>query len=175
MAERSRTPYLAALEDWLGRMECPYVLPDAAQKRALAETAGKAFDLLIHSAVGPNLLAGLQGRRFPLAAGGGAASRGKRWENWLTRQDVEAMRLWQKVFDESFLATVVVAYRIDGPAHRSQLHDLHAFGGESFAFYALELEEYLRLARPRSRRWQTISVPGSEFSRRCRPLEELLR
>ena len=167
MAQRS-VHYEAAFEDYLRSRGWPDVAVDEAKKAIFAGAAIKSFDFLVYSAEGANLLADVKGRKFPdSAAGRGRGTHTRAWENWITRDDVNGLREWQKVFGPDFLAVLVFAYWLQGPPRRAPFEDVHHFRGKHYAFVCVTLEDYVASAKPRSAKWQTIAVPSATFARRA--------
>lgn len=155
--------YEAALEDYLRARGCPYVAVDESKKALFADVALKGFDFLIYSASGPNLLADVKGRKFPDTSTGRQRGASRAWENWVTRDDLESLAEWERVFGSGFVATLVFAYWLQGPPQAAPFDDVHFYRGRHYAFIAWSLEEYVACARPRSSKWQTLSIPVRQF------------
>ena len=165
--------YESAFEDYLRSKGWPYVAVDESKKAILGKAAVKSFDFLVYSSAGPNLLCDVKGRKFP-DSGGGVPSKGRAWENWITRQDVEGLREWQKVFGADFTAVLVFAYWLQGPPQRTPFSDVHLFRQNHYVFVGVELENYVASAHPRSAKWETITVPGAQFGRLVRDIGSFL-
>ncbi len=164
MAHRN-VHYEAAFEDYLRAKGWPYVAVDEAKKAIFADAAVKSFDFLVYSQTGPNLLADVKGRKFPDGVRGRKRRGGRAWENWITGEDADGLREWQRVFGQDFLAVLVFAYWLQGPPLRSPFDDVHLFRKRHYAFVVVPLDEYLSAARPRSARWGTLGVSSAEFAR----------
>lgn len=173
MAHRS-VHYEAAFEDYLRAKGLPYVAVDEARRAVFEGSAIKSFDFLVYSASGPNLLADVKGRKFPDAAAGRRRGAARAWENWVTREDADGLREWEKVFGGGFQAVLVFAYWLQGPPRRAPFEDVHVFRQRHYAFLGVRLGEYLSAARPRSARWRTMSMPAGEFSRLARDIVSFL-
>ena len=175
MAHRN-VHYEAAFEDYLRSRGWPYVVVDEAKKAVFAGASIKSFDFLVYSTEGANLLTDVKGRKFPDSAAGprrnGAHTR--TWENWITRDDVDGLREWQKVFGPDFLAVLVFAYWLQGPPQRAPFQEVHCFRGRHYAFVGVSLEEYVAAARPRSAKWRTIAVPSATFARQVSDIASFL-
>lgn len=174
MAQRDNH-YEAAFEDYLRCRGWPYVAVDETKKAIFADARIKSFDFLVYSSEGANLLVDVKGRKFPDGVKGGK-QRGasKAWENWVTREDVEGLGEWQKVFGAGFVAALVFAYWLQGPPQRAPFEDVHLYRGKHYAFAAVTLAEYVAAAKPRSAKWQTIAVPGAELAALARDVSALL-
>ena len=172
MAHR-KVHYEAAFEDYLRARRWPYVAVDEAKKAAFADLSLKSFDFIVYSETGANLLVDVKGRKFPdpEATGG---HRTRAWENWATRDDVEGLQQWQRVFGTDFVAVLVFAYWLQGAAGQSPFELVHTFRDRSYAFVGIRLDEYVSMSRPRSARWQTIGVPSQVFSRHAADMASFL-
>jgi len=166
--------YEAAFEDYLRAKGWPYVAVDQAKKAIFAGASVKSFDFLVYSESGPNLLVDVKGRKFPDGVSGPKRGASRAWENWITRQDVEGLREWQKVFGEDFQAVLVFAYWLQGPPQRAPFQDVHVFRENHYAFVGVSLADYVTAARPRSAKWQTITMPSKEFSARVADVASFL-
>ena len=167
MANR-KVIYEACFEDYLRSVGVPYVAVDEAKKALFAGVQLKSFDFVVYSGRGPNLLADVKGRRF--AAGPGRAGH---LENWATRDDLESLRRWEEVFGSGFAAVLVFCYHVARPEAVARFEAAHLFRGEYFGLLAVYREAYARAARPRSRAWDTVSVPAAEFRAMVRPVSDL--
>jgi len=154
--------YEAAFESYLQAKGWPYVAVDEAKKAVFGAASLKSFDLVVYSQSGPNLLVEVKGRKFPGRTGRKAASR--TWENWVTRDDVDSMRRWEEVFGGEFMGVLVFAYWLQGPPGEAPFDDVHAFRERFYAFMGIPSAKYVAMARPRSARWQTVTVPSRQFA-----------
>lgn len=148
---------------------------DEARKAIFADVTIKSFDFLVYSNSGPNLLVDVKGRRFPGRVLHGGPRRGpKAWENWITRQDVEGLGLWQEVFGGGFAPVLVFAYMLMGSPSGAPFSDVHIFKDSAYAFVCVGLNEYVEAAHPRSAKWSTITVSSAVFAGMARPVEDFL-
>jgi hypothetical protein len=167
--------YETAFENYLRCRGWPYVAVDESKKAIFADARIKSFDFLVYSSTGPNLLVDVKGRKFPDGVQG-AKQRGasKAWENWVTREDVEGLSEWEKVFGSGFQAALVFAYWLQGPPQRAPFVDVHLFRQRHYAFAAVTLSQYVAAAKPRSAKWQTIAVPGAQLALLARDVAAFL-
>ena len=163
MAHRN-VHYEAAFEDYLRAKGWPYVAVDDAKRTIFAGASLKSFDFLVYSSSGANLLVDVKGRKFPDSTPGRKRGGLRAWENWITRQDVEGLSEWEKVFGPDFAAVLVFAYWLQGPPQRAPFADVHLFRRNHYAFVGIRLADYVTAARPRSAKWQTISMPSRNFA-----------
>jgi len=174
MADRN-VHYEAAFEDYLRRRGTSCVCVDEAKRAVFSSANIKSFDFIVHSSKGPNLLVDVKGRKFPDLSKHSAGRKGGRaWENWVTREDVDSLGKWQTVFGADFVATLVFAYWLQGPPHKTPFTDVHLFRDKHYAFVAISLSEYILAAHPRSARWQTITINGQQFADCVRDISAFL-
>ncbi|NQU76380.1 MAG: HYExAFE family protein [Planctomycetes bacterium] len=166
--------YESAFENYLRCKDWPYIVVDDAKKKAFAGANLKNFDFLVYSAGGPNLLVDVKGRKFPDLAITGKRRTGRVWENWITREDVEGLTQWELVFGPDFQAVLVFAYWLQGPPEKTPFNDVHFFRGRHYAFAAVTLAEYKSAAKPRSAKWQTLTMPAGQFRDIAIDIGELL-
>lgn len=169
-----RDHYEDAFENFLRGRQCPYVAVDEAKKKAFAEARLKNFDFVVYSARGTNLLVDVKGRKFPDPQVVGRRRTGRAWENWVTREDIEGLEQWQQVFGGGFRAVVVFAYWLQGPPDHFPFPEVHVHRGKHYAFPTVALDEYRIGAKPRSAKWQTLTMPTEPFRKIIRPVEEML-
>ena len=166
--------YEAAFEDYLRCRGWPYVAVDETKKAIFADAKIKSFDFLVYSSAGPNLLVDVKGRKFPDSIRGAKRGGGKAWENWVTREDVDGLTEWEKVFGAGFHAVLVFAYWLQGPPQRAPFADVHLFRQRHYAFAGVTMAEYVTAAKPRSTKWQTLAMPGGELAKRARDVAAFL-
>ena len=171
---RRNIHYEAAFEDYLRCRGWPYVAVDEAKKAIFADAAIKNFDFLVYSQSGRNLLADIKGRKFPDKGAGRRQRVSRAWENWVSREDVEGLQEWEKIFGDDFAATLIFAYWLQGPPQRAPFSDVHVFRKRHYAFVAILLHDYVTAARPRSAKWQTIAMPSAAFAEKSRDVATFL-
>jgi hypothetical protein len=169
-----RDHYEQAFEDYLRCRALPYVAVDETRKKAFAEARLKNFDFVVYSAVGPNLLVDIKGRKFPDLSVTGRKRSGRAWENWVTREDLEGLTQWEAIFGDGFRAVLVFAYWLQGPPAKTPFADVHVYRGRHYAFSAIPLDEYRAAAKPRSAKWQTLTMPAEPFRQAVCDVSELL-
>jgi hypothetical protein len=164
MANR-KVIYEACFEDYLRSGGVPYVAVDEAKKALFAGVQLKSFDFVVYSASGPNLLADVKGREFI-----GRGVRGGSLQNWTTRDDLESLRRWEDVFGTGFAAVLVFCYHLAQPEAAARFEVVHLFRGEYFGLVGVYRKDYAGACRPRSRAWDTVSVPAAVFREKIRPV-----
>jgi len=164
MANR-KVIYEACFEDYLRTAGVPYVAVDEAKKALFAGVRLKSFDFVVYSASGANLLVDVKGRRFPYERAGG-----RRLENWTTREDLESLAQWEEVFGSGFAGLLAFCYHLTRPEAAETFEVVHLFRGEYYALVGVHRGAYAGAARPRSRAWNTVSVPTRTFRELVRPI-----
>jgi hypothetical protein len=167
MANR-KVIYEACFEDYLRSSGVPYVAVDEAKKALFAGVELKSFDFVVYSGRGPNLLVDVKGRRFT----GRGNRETLRLENWTTRDDLVSLKRWEEVFGSGFAALVVFCYHLAHPEAAQRFEDVHAFRGEYYGMVGVYRGEYADACRPRSRAWNTVSVPSEAFRGMARPVRK---
>jgi hypothetical protein len=178
MAQR-RFHYEQAFEHFLRANRVPYVAVDEA-KKALMPAAGrshakptadekslKSFDFVVYTPR-RNLLVDVKGRMFGSIASANPHS-SRRFESWVTVDDVESLKHWQNLFGSDFEAVFVFAYCLRQQPPDALFEELFAFGERWYALREVRLGEYCKQMVNRSDKWQTVHIPGEAFSRISRP------
>jgi hypothetical protein len=157
--------YEAAFEALLRRRQIAYVAVDEARRSLLADGSLKSLDFIVTARSGWTWLVDVKGRRFP------SGHRRHYWKNWSTSEDVESLAQWEGLFGERFGGLLVFAYNVVGrraPLPRDQLFE---FRGALYGFVAIRRQDYVGLARPISRRWNTLAMPRARFRQLAAPFE----
>lgn len=162
--------YTEAFEAYLRSRRIPYVAIDETRRALLRASSLKSMDFILHTASRGNVLVEVKGRRFPSGGEGGH----RKWENWVTDDDVECLQQWQNVFGTGFRAAFVFAYHILDDRWRSEFEFVFDHQDRAYAFYAVWVEDYSRTMQRRSPRWATVSVPSGAFRSLRVPLSEFL-
>ena len=168
MAQR-RFHYEKAFEHLLRKHGIPYVAVDEA-KRALhgqAKTPLKSFDFVVYGETGPNLLIDVKGRKH-------TGRHGRQLQNWVTRDDVNSLAQWSGIFGEGFEPAFAFLFWCEDQPPDALFMEVFAFESRWYALQAVTLEDYAAHMRPRSAKWDTVSLPAADFRRCARPLEQLL-
>ncbi len=165
MANR-KVIYEACFEDYLRTAGVPYVAVDEAKKALFAGVRLKSFDFVVYSANGANLLVDVKGRRFPYERAGSR----RWWENWTTREDLKSLAQWEEVFGSGFAGLLAFCYHLMRPEAAEGFEVVHLFRGEYYALVGVYRDAYAAAARPRSRAWDTVSVPTRTFRELVRPI-----
>jgi hypothetical protein len=169
MAQR-RFHYEQAFEHYLRANRVPYVAVDEAKKALLPDggelASLKSFDFVVYGAE-RNLLVDVKGRMYGVNAS--SATSNRRFESWVTEEDVEALAHWQQLFGDDFQAAFVFVYCLRQQPPDALFTEVFPFGDRWYVLREAPLEAYRREMRPRSARWRTVHVPAEAFMRLSRP------
>jgi len=163
---RRHIHYEAAFEDFVRSQAWPYVPVDEKKKAIFAGARVKSFDFIVYPPGRRAWLVDVKGRKFPYEVSGGR----RYWENWVTRQDLEGLRRWEAVFGAGFEPVLVFVYWLLGVNGIEPSPLVHPFRGQNYAFVFATATEYAALARTRSTKWDTLSVPLRSFREIIRPV-----
>jgi hypothetical protein len=165
--------YEAAFEAYLQWHRLCYVAVDETRRAFLGEERVKNLDFIVHGDGGARLLVDVKGRRYP----SGPAERPRRvWESWSTREDVDGLERWTRLFGPGYLGLLVFSYHL-GPdvALPDDTVDLFTFRGRRYLFRAVEISAYRRHIRVRSPKWDTVDLSSAAFRELVRPLDDYTR
>lgn len=172
MANR-RFHYDRAFEYYLRANAIPYVAVDEA-KRALApgQLTGtraklKSFDFVVYSHNGRNLLIDVKGRKH-------SGKTGKSFQNWVTNDDVKCLKKWQGIFGDGFDPAFAFLFWCDAQPPDALFHEVFEYNGRWYAVLAVRLADYTQHMKPRSAKWDTVSIPAKAFDDLSVPLKDLL-
>jgi hypothetical protein len=161
--------YEAAFEAWLRERHVPYIAVDEAKRSQLGGTSLKNLDFILSPVAGrPGLLIDVKGRRFP------SGRQPHYWKNWSTRDDVNSLAHWQRLFGVQFVPLLVFAYDVAGDLAPLAQEELFSFRRRLYGFLGVRLEHYVSAARSISPRWGTLAMPATQFRQLARPLTEFL-
>lgn len=184
MAQR-RFHYEQAFEHYLRACRAPYVAVDEARKSLLpvaaveslggedhppgvgAADAIKSFDFVVY-AQDRNLLVDVKGRMFGSAKAKLMESN-RRFECWVTNEDVDGLSEWERLFGAAFTAVFVFLYCLRQQPPDALFEQVFEFGGKFYAMREIELKSYVEHMVPRSKRWGTVHLPAKAFQEHSRP------
>jgi len=148
------------------------VFESVVQTQRVEAGAGrvKNFDFLLHPRGDAPVLVELKGRTFHGASLAGL----KGLDAWVTFEDVQALSYWLDVYRRQKPATravFVFVFRMEQVDIESDGQVLYEFAGERYLMLSAALTDYRRGMKPRSTRWQTVTVSAEDFRRIARPFE----
>jgi hypothetical protein len=165
-----RFHYEQAFEHFLRANRVPYVAVDEARKTLLPAhdplDSIKSFDFVVYTAE-RNLLVDVKGRMFGGRSGSSMCNR--RFENWVTEEDVEGLTRWQELFGDAFQAVFVFIYCLRQQPPDALFEEVFTFGDRWYVLREAPLGAYRRAMVVRSRKWRTVHVPAEAFGALSRP------
>jgi len=160
--------YDVAFEELLRQQQIPYVSVDESKRALLNNASLKSMDFIVYSDQTHNLLVDVKGRQFP------SGTRGHRWENWATEDDISCLLQWQQVFGDGFRSLLVFAYYVTDPSREAEHDRCHTIRDKTYAFYGVWADQYGSAMRQRSPRWETVWLPAAEYRLLRSPLSHFL-
>ena len=154
-----RNHYEGAFENWLLDNRIQYVIADEHKTAALARRKIKSFDFLLYPRSGQIIIAEVKGRRFK----GTNLAKLAGFECWVTADDVDGLVKWQQVFGPGHQAVFVFAYKIENIDVDFDGRDVFDFDANRYVFFCVKLDDYRRFMKPRSPKWQTVTLPADKF------------
>lgn len=174
--------YEQAFEAYLRSNRIPYVSVDEARKALLPSSAAlegqggaqalKSFDFVIYGQ-GTNLLVDIKGRKVAQRRrrhGPDARPARPRLESWVTRDDVDSMRIWERLFGPGFVGAFVFVYWCQEQPPDALFQEVFIFRTRWYALRAITLEAYASAMRVRSPRWRTVHLGTQDFARLSQPV-----
>jgi hypothetical protein len=169
-----RFHYDHAFEQYLRQRAIPYVAVDEARRAlcgrpvaGLPDQSLKSFDFVVYGQGNGNLLIDVKGRKH-------SGRSAKSFDNWVTRADVESLAQWQRLFGRGFRGAFAFLYWCEAIPPQSLFQDVFTCDHRWYALLAVTLEDYRRHLRPRSTRWDTVSIAAAAFREVAQPLKHLL-
>ena len=161
--------YERAFESYLRERRVAYVAVNEARRSLVGGGTLKNLDFIVSPSDSVALPLDIKGRRFP----SGTQSK-QYWKNWSRWDDLQSLACWQEKLGPASCALLVFAYHVVGPRAPAPPEHLHHFEDRRYAFLAVRVADYVRLARPLSRRWQTVRLPTPVFRQAAFPFGVLL-
>ncbi len=174
-----RFHYEQAFEHYLRSNRIPYVAVDEAKKslmpgngpparhRTEAGRSLKSFDFVVYAA-DRNLLIDVKGRMFG-RTGRDTSLCNRRFESWVTSDDVQSLEAWQELFGSGFEATFIFSYCLRQQPPDALFEEVYMYNDRWYALREVTLRDYREAMVPRSPKWKTVHVPGEAFARISRP------
>ena len=179
MAQR-RNHAERAFERLLRDQRIPYVAVNEARKSLLPPGARlslqsgssdetlKNFDFIVYGD-SSNLLVEVKGRTIPPPKHPPPPGKRPRMECWVTQDDLDALRTWQRLFGPGYEPVLVFVYTCEGPPPDGLFAEVIEHAGTWYAVRAITLDDYEPSMKIRSPRWQTVHLAQDDFERLSRP------
>jgi hypothetical protein len=159
--------YEAAFEAYLRDARLGYVAVDESRRALLDDEPVKSIDFIVYGLRDARLLVDVKGRQFP---GGRPEKPAYTWQNWSTVEDIEGLERWQQRFGDGYRGMFVFIYHILPTVDLVPgTPDLWHWRGRRYLMRAIPVFEYKSAMRVRSRKWNTVYVPGAFFREQVRP------
>lgn len=137
---------------------------DSNQSRKL-----KAFDFVVYGKE-QHLLCEIKGRKIAAPKRRKAAPTPRsKLQSWVTLDDVECLRLWERLFGSGYRAAFVFLYWCDAPPPDELFQESFESDGRWYAVRAVTLGDYTGAMKPRSARWNTVHIPTARFQELSQP------
>lgn len=133
----------------------------------------KFFDFVVYTQQ-RNLLVEVKGRRIATFSSKDrdpdrAPSPAARMECWVTRDDVDSLQHWQRLFGPEFAASFVFVYWCEDEPPGALFQEVFEFERRWYALRSITLTDYLSAMKVRSERWRTVDLPQQDFERLSEP------
>jgi len=162
-----RSHYELAFEALLGAHRIAFVAVEDVRHIARGKVGAKLFDYIVYPQDAPPVLVDVKGRKAKVTDGGADC----RQKTWVTRGDVEGMRIWQGVFGDEYDARFVFAYWLAGHVATGCGDNADwELAGRCYRFWSVPVADYATHQKPLSKSWDTVSVPLEAFRAICEPL-----
>ena len=173
-----RNHYEIAFEAFLRELRLPYVAVDESKKALFSGSKLKSFDFVVYSRQGANLLVDVKGRKATGPAAGGSL------QTWASRQDVDDLSQWERIFGEGFKALFVFVFEVDPVLAPPPGHFVLRRGDSGYSaltserhylMMGVDLADYRNHMSRRSVKWDTVAMPMAEFRMLARPVGHWLQ
>lgn len=188
----ARGHYERAFEHHLRDGGIPYVSVDDARRALLPERASlrvtetdpsdpaetrsralKSFDFVVYGGAS-NLLVDIKGRKIGRKAAETAATAKRppkvgRLESWVTLDDIDSLRAWERLFGGGFSAAFVFVYWCVERPPGELFQEIIEHQGRWYAVRGVSLSDYCSAMKVRSPRWRTVDLRTADFDRLSRP------
>ena len=171
---RRHNHYEAAFEAYLRELEVPYVAVDEAKRARMGGRSLKNLDFIVSPVGGrERWLVDVKGRRFG-STHTTSGRRGQAWKNWSTRDDIESMAHWQRLFGPPFTPLLAFVYLVVDDVAPLPADQLFPFRKRLYALVGIRFDHYVSGARIISPKWGTCAMPVEHFRELARPLASFL-
>ncbi|MBX3396266.1 MAG: HYExAFE family protein [Phycisphaerae bacterium] len=166
-----RSHYETAFEAYLSRRGTPCVAIEDVKHIAKSRSGAKIFDYIVYPTGGPACLVDVKGRKTARGGGDGDV----RQKSWVTKADLEGLRIWREVFGSEYVAMFAFVYWLTGdePLFPPDGDETFVFAGRRYSFWLVSLDDYESHHQNRSARWKTVWVPTAAFRKLSQRLEIL--
>lgn len=171
MRDSADNHYERAFESWLIDHGVSYTRADEHKRLGPAQGSVKNFDFLLHTGSEQHIIAEVKGRTFK----GTSVVELKGFDCWVTRDDVEGLRMWQLALGAGYKAVFVFAYRVVNIDVDFNGREILLVDADRYLFLAVWVDDYARHMKRRSPKWRTVTLPAEKFREVAIDLVTLLR
>ncbi len=171
MRDSSINHYERAFENWLIDHCIQYVRADEHERIGSAQESVKNFDFLLHVDSDRRIIAEVKGRTFK----GTSLAEMRGFDCWVTLDDVESLRMWQRVLGSGHEAAFIFAYRVLNVDVDFDGRETLLLGQDRYVFLAVRVDDYALHMKRRSPKWRTVTLPAEKFREVAISLASLLR
>ncbi|MEM2934634.1 MAG: HYExAFE family protein [Methanocellales archaeon] len=168
----SHSHYELMFESFLREQQFLYIAINEAKRPIFKGEKVKNFDFIVVSKYGKLILMDIKGKQFPYES-----KLGKNyWENWVGLDDVKFLKMWAEIFNTTGI--IVFPYLIKYKEDEKSFKDIFKFKGNSYGIVAIEVNEYHKNSKPRSKAikgtFNAISISRELFSKLAKPISFFL-
>jgi len=162
--------YEQAFKNWLIDNHIQYVAVDESKRASLGHSKIKSLDFLLYPPGRQIIIAEVKGRKFR----GVSFAKLTGLECWVTIDDIDGLTGWQRVFGHNHIAAFIFVYRMENIDVDFDGRDVFDFEMNKYIFFAITLDDYQKFMKPRSHKWQTVTLPAERFRQCAVPISEFL-
>ncbi len=155
---QSRYHYESAFAAMLRARRTPFVGVDEARRTLLPEGGPlaelKSFDFVVYGQR-RNYLVDVKGRR----------ALGDSLPSWATREDVDSLLSWERLFGAGFEGLLVFMYECPSQPPDGLFDETFELDGLWFCFRAVSVRDFAGVMRTRSIRWRTVDIGRRDLDR----------
>lgn len=170
----SHSHYELMFENFLRKNNFLYIAINEAKRPVFNGERIKNFDFIVVSKNGKLVLIDIKGKQFPYESKYGK----NYWENWIEIDDGKFLKMWSKIFGNNAIGILVFAYLIKYKEDEKYFKDIFTFKRNKYGLIAIEINEYLKHSKPRSKSgkgtFNTISVSREKLAKLVKPISYFL-
>ena len=164
----SYSHYELMFENFLREHQFLYIAVNEDKRPIFNGEKIKNFDFIVVSKSGKLILIDVKGKQFPYVS-----KLGKNyWENWVGLDDVKFLEMWAKIFNT--IGIIVFPYLIRYKDDKKLFKDISEFRGNSYGIVAIEVNEYHKNSKPRSKHgegtFNAISISREKMPKLVKPI-----